>query len=417
MKRISALLAVLCMMVLWVFPAGAASYENANSWRYSGGQPLPSPINEWGSDLDEEEEEPKPFHPGATLVGIDVSHHQGKIDWAAVAADGIKFAILRCGYGENLPEQDDRYFEYNAAECQRLGIPYGVYLYSYATDAARAELEADHVLRLIKGKSLSYPVYFDMEDNSVIGCDYAAIATAFCNKISAAGYPVGVYANRYWWTNYLTDPIFNTWHRWVAQYGPTCTVEGSYQIWQYTSSGTVSGIEGNVDMNFQISYPKDHGPCSVSHDCEPSYVAPTCIDFGYTVYTCKVCGTSFIDDYEEPIGHAEPHENTTWIGDFRDHWYLCDTCGGVVGTEPHNFEDEVNSPCTVCGYRQDLLPGDLNDDDTVDDRDVSLLLWHTLFPESFEILGEGDCNGDGQIDDADVAYLLWHTLFPEQYPL
>ena len=145
MKRISALLAVLCMMVLWVFPAGAVSFENANSWRYSGGQPLPSPINEWGSDLDEEEEEPKPFHPGATLVGIDVSHHQGKIDWAAVAADGIKFAILRCGYGENLPEQDDRYFEYNAAECQRLGIPYGVYLYSYATDAARAELEADHV--------------------------------------------------------------------------------------------------------------------------------------------------------------------------------------------------------------------------------------------------------------------------------
>ena len=410
MKRFLTLMLALTAICLSALPARAAAPENANSWRYRNGQPLPALINE-------EEEEPEPFHPAATLLGIDVSHHQGNIDWEAVKADGVKFAILRCGYGEDLPEQDDRCFAYNASECERLGIPYGVYLYSHAADAEMALKEADHVLRLIEGRKLSYPVYFDMEDDSVIGCDYAAIAGAFCGKISEAGYPVGVYASRYWWVNYLTDPIFDSWHRWVAQYGPSCTYEGDYQIWQHTSTGTVSGIQGNVDMNFQISWPQDHGPCSVSHNCEPTTVAPGCVNYGYTVYTCTVCGTSFTDDYVEPLGHPAPVEPPEWMQDFREHWYLCGACGGIVGAEPHRFEDELNAPCTVCGYRQDLLPGDLNGDGAVDDADVALLLWHTLFPENYEILGEADFNADGTADDADVAYLLWHTLFPAQYPL
>ena len=117
MKRFSALTAALCMIVLLAFSALAAEYgDMANSWRYEDGQPIDLP-----SFMNEDEEEP--YHPEATLLGIDVSHHQGKIDWEAVAADGVGFAILRCGYGENIPEQDDRCFEYNASECQRLGNP------------------------------------------------------------------------------------------------------------------------------------------------------------------------------------------------------------------------------------------------------------------------------------------------------
>ena len=199
------------------------------------------------------------YHPDATLTGIDVSEHQGKINWEKVKADGIDFAIIRCGYGTNSTSQDDDWFLYNATECERLGIPYGVYLYSYATNVARAQSEAEHVLRLLDGRTLSYPVYFDMEDASTIGCDLAGIAKKFCGIIEAAGYPVGVYANLNWWNNYLTDPCFSRWHRWVAQYNSSCQYTGTYAMWQYTSSGSVNGISGRVDMNYLIGSPADHG--------------------------------------------------------------------------------------------------------------------------------------------------------------
>lgn len=253
MKRILCLVLACLMAGALVVPAmGAEVQDRANSWRYSdglltGGE---APVLQAA------------YHPDATLQGIDVSSWQGRIDWDKVKAAGIDFAIIRCGYGMDQTDQDDEYFEFNASECERVGIPYGVYIYSYADSVYRAESEADHVLRLIQGHSLSYPVYFDMEDASTlsVGKDgLAAIATAFCSKITAAGYPVGIYANLNWWTNYLTDPCFDNWYRWMAQYNSSCSYTGTYAMWQYTSSGTVDGISGRVDMNYQIGWPQDHG--------------------------------------------------------------------------------------------------------------------------------------------------------------
>lgn len=191
--------------------------------------------------------------------GIDVSEFQGKIDWEKVKNDGIEFAILRCGYGMDFSNQDDVEYERNANECERLGIPYGVYIYSYATNTTRASSEADHVLRLIDGLDLSYPVYYDMEDSSTINSDLAAIAKTFCNKISNSGYSVGVYANLDWWNNRLTDSCFDNWHKWVAQWNETCDYTKPYAMWQYSSSGAVNGINGRVDMNYLIGYPSNHG--------------------------------------------------------------------------------------------------------------------------------------------------------------
>ena len=230
-----------------------AEYNDcANSWRYSNGKTI------------EDETATKmlksaAYHSNATKTGIDVSEHQGVINWEKVKASGIDFAIIRCGYGMNLSNQDDAQFERNASECERLGIPYGVYLYSYANTVERASSEADHVLRLIKGHKLSFPVYFDMEDSSTAGSNYAALAKTFCGKIEKAGYPVGVYANLNWWNNRLTDTCFNNWYRWVAQYYSTCQYKGNYAMWQYTSSGSVNGINGRVDMNYLIGYPDNHG--------------------------------------------------------------------------------------------------------------------------------------------------------------
>ena len=193
------------------------------------------------------------------LKGIDVSHHQGKIDWDKVKSQ-IDYAILSVGYGDNITSQDDKQFHRNAKECTRLGIPFGVYIYSYATSIAQAKSEADHVLRLIKGYKLDYPVYLDLEDGPTTGkCSnklIADMAEVFCNAIEKAGYWAGIYANTSWFTNKLTDSRFNKWVKWVAQYNTTCTYKSKHDMWQYSSSGKINGISGNVDMNYcYFDYP------------------------------------------------------------------------------------------------------------------------------------------------------------------
>lgn len=179
---------------------------------------------------------------------IDVSEWQGVIDWTKVKPhiDGV---ILRCGCGTSY---DDRQWARNVAECERLGIPYGVYLYSYAKDTNAAKKEAEHVLRLIKGHKLSYPVYFDAEQG---GTEKVCNQTAkvFCDTIESAGYFVGIYSTAYWFAHYLKDDGRYT--RWVASWG---TNDGQPQVkpnvksmamWQYTSVGKIPGVNGNVDVS------------------------------------------------------------------------------------------------------------------------------------------------------------------------
>lgn len=189
--------------------------------------------------------------------GIDVSEHQGTINWQRVKAYGIKYAILRVGYGDNIKSQDDKFFIRNADECTRYSIPFGVYIYSYAQSRGQARSEAEHVLRLIDGYELSYPVYFDMEDERTQGrlsrSELAGIAGDFCEIIESKGYITGVYANLNWWNNRLVDSVYDQYEKWVAQYNPNIS-ESDYKkdhgMWQYSSVGYVDGISGNVDMNY-----------------------------------------------------------------------------------------------------------------------------------------------------------------------
>ena len=193
---------------------------------------------------------------GATKKGIDVSHHQGTIDWQKVKNDGIDFAIIRCGYGGNYTSYDDRQWLRNVSECERLGIPYGVYLYSYSENTEDAKSEAAHVLRLLEGHNPAYGVYYDLEDENTTGTvsntTIGTIAKTFCDQVSASGYKVGIYASKYWWQYKLTSSVFKNekWSKWVAQYNTSCTYEGTYDMWQCTSTGTVNGINGPVDLNF-----------------------------------------------------------------------------------------------------------------------------------------------------------------------
>lgn len=202
----------------------------------------------------------------ATEQGIDVSSHQGEIDWEKVKSTGqVDFAIIRCGFGMDQVDQDDKYWEHNTSECERLQIPYGVYLYSYADSVAKAKSEAKHVIRLIKGKNLTYPIYYDMEESTVLNAKSmtttkaAQIAQAFFSTLEAAGYNnLGVYSNATRFNSKLaegklTADIFDQYPKWVASYNDTCTYQGSYHMWQYSKVGTIDGItENTVDLNYKI---------------------------------------------------------------------------------------------------------------------------------------------------------------------
>ena len=224
--------------------------DKANSWRYKDGEQISSKerysqYTTWPTDV-----------PGAVGYGIDVSEHQGVINWSKVQAAGVEYAIIRCGYGQDQEEQDDDYWYVNANACKQYGIPFSTYLYSYADTVAKAQSEAKHVLRLVSGYDLSYPIYYDLEESSIRSklstTQIADVAEAFCDIIESAGYEVAVYANTDWFTNYLTDSRFAQWDKWVAQYNTSCTYAGEYNMWQCSSQGIVNGISGNVDLNIDL---------------------------------------------------------------------------------------------------------------------------------------------------------------------
>lgn len=198
-----------------------------------------------------------PNDPKAICKGIDVRYHNGTIDWKRVKQSEVEYAIIRCGYGTNDKNQDDKKWEENVKGCIDNNIPYGVYLYSYADTVEKASSEADHAIRLLQGKKLKYPVYYDLEEDKlrdkISKQTIADIAQTFCDKLSAKGYTVGIYANKDWFTNYLTDSRFNNWTKWVAQYNTVCNYKGKYDMWQCSSTGRVPGISGNVDLNYSYS--------------------------------------------------------------------------------------------------------------------------------------------------------------------
>ena len=259
LKLFSALLVlmVLAPISVFVFPSNAEAARSLveNSWRYEDGQLV-------AEDASSEEDgiallSMDILPDGATAQGIDVSEHQGRIDWNAVKASGIDFAILRVGFGApSWGGRVDYQFNRNISECERLGIPYGVYIYSYAFDNQQAADEASMVINCLSGHNPRLPVYYDLEDNSIIAngrqTGIALRAQVFCNRISAAGYEPGIYANLNWFNNILTDSVFksSSWDHWIAQYNSQCDYTGNYSFWQYKSNGKVPGINGNVDMNY-----------------------------------------------------------------------------------------------------------------------------------------------------------------------
>lgn len=205
-------------------------------------------------DMDDERE-------NAVQLGIDVSKWNGKIDWEIVKAEGVDFAIIRCGYRGSSSGWliEDPYFYENLEGAKKAGISVGVYFFTQATDLVEAVEEASMVVSLLGDRQIEYPVFIDTEgaggngraDNLDPGTR-TAVVNAFCRTIQNAGFDAGVYASRNWYLNNLNVDEMNEQKVWLAEYRQTPEYEGRYDMWQYTSSGSVAGIEGRVDLN--ISY-------------------------------------------------------------------------------------------------------------------------------------------------------------------
>lgn len=193
-------------------------------------------------------------------LGIDVSSNNGVIDWEKVKESGVEYAIIRVGYGSDIQSQDDEQAIYNIQECERLNIPYGVYLYSYALNLDEVKSEAAHVLRMIQNFNPVLGVWFDMEDADEYKDrhnfnpynhrqEITDFCRHFCSKIQENGYKVGIYANKNYWDNVLHVDQLTEFPVWLAHWGID---EPSMNclMWQYTSDGNVDGIDGRVDMNY-----------------------------------------------------------------------------------------------------------------------------------------------------------------------
>lgn len=315
-----------------VSPYGATDYE---PWTKTDG----GYINSAGNVI-----------PNAISRGVDVSEWQGKIDWEKVLGDDISFAMIRCGSSLSY---DDKYWEYNTSECERLGIPYGSYFYSYAEDEEEAKKEAEHALRLLKGKNLSYPIYYDLEDNTVryetledgtvrqrSAEDIAKIARAFCKTLEDAGYSVSVYANTDWWNNVLTDDYFNRFEdRWVAQYNEKCTYKGAYDFWQCTNTGKVDGITGNVDIDFKIDSSITGGIISTTGKGTEKYENGQ----WYYYYEDGSLATGWVKHHGKQYYYDQEGVMQHGLVSINGQTYGFDEWSGVLLTGEHIFTDTVNN--------------------------------------------------------------------------
>lgn len=195
------------------------------------------------------------------VLGIDVSSHNGSIDWKAVANSGVDYVIIRCGYrgyGSGVLVEDSR-FRTNIQGAINAGLKVGVYFFSQALNEIEAVEEASMVLNSISGYKITFPIFLDVEysnsakDGRADGLNVSqrtAVCNAFCKTITNAGYRAGVYANKDWLNNHIDPSKFSSSTKiWLAQYAKKPSYSGRYEMWQYSSTGSISGISGNVDLN------------------------------------------------------------------------------------------------------------------------------------------------------------------------
>ncbi|MBP3476353.1 MAG: hypothetical protein J6K48_08570 [Lachnospiraceae bacterium] len=198
------------------------------------------------------------FGKGSAKLGIDVSKWNEEIDWQAVKEAGVEFAIIRCGYrgASSGALVIDPLYEQNIKGAIEAEIPVGVYFFTQALNEVEAVEEASMVIRLIEEYDVDYPVFLDSESAGGKGRadgldaeERTKIHKAFLETVSEAGYETGIYASRNWLNDEVDMTELSEYRTWLAEYADVPTYDEYYHMWQYTSKGTVDGIDTRVDLN------------------------------------------------------------------------------------------------------------------------------------------------------------------------
>lgn len=179
---------------------------------------------------------------------IDVSKHNGVIDFAKVKASGIDGVIIRAGFGKTA-EQKDQMFEINYRTATAAGLHVGAYWYSYAKNAEEAKQEANAFLYCIREKVFDLPVYLDIEEKGSQAVNAPEIVRAFCSEMERNGYFVGVYASKSYLETYIKEAV-NPYSVWVANWSNNLNYNGKYDMWQHSSTGRIEGVSGDVDLDY-----------------------------------------------------------------------------------------------------------------------------------------------------------------------
>ena len=193
------------------------------------------------------------------VLGIDVSRHNGSIDWNAVKNSGVEFVIIRCGYRGSSSGAliEDEMFRENIRGAAAAGLKIGVYIFSQAINEAEAVEEASMAVSAVSGYALSYPIFIDVEGangraDGLSKAERTAVIQSFCQTVANSGYTPGIYSNRTWLAEKIDTSALGSYKIWMAQYAAAPTYSGRYEMWQYSSQGSIPGISGDVDLN--ISY-------------------------------------------------------------------------------------------------------------------------------------------------------------------
>ena len=246
------------------------------------------------------------------MKGIDVSKHQGQVDFNAVKRSGMEFVIINAGYGKSV-SQKDPYFEQNYARAKAAGLKVGAYWFSYAYSPEEASEEARTFAAVIANKQFDFPVYYDLETDPKSAYfpfmtgkeNCSAMVTAFCTELEKLGYFAGLYISRSPLQTHITADVAKRFALWLAEYGSKLNYSGQYGIWQRSSTGRVVGVIGDVDLDEAVidyssiiikggfnGYPKADKPKEEKPKSSPEYIEYTIIKGDTLTSIAKAFGTT-----------------------------------------------------------------------------------------------------------------------------
>lgn len=310
------------------------------------------------------------------IKGIDVSKYQGKIDWNLVKNAGYNFAFIRIGYSNydgTITDGLDPYYAINMENAIKAGVNVGVYVYSYANTIEAAKTCAQVVLEKIKPYSLTMPVAFDFEDSKLYSKLSISLNTSICdtflNIIQSAGYYPMLYTYTSFANSYLSMSSLSKYDLWIADYRGYVGYKGNYTIWQYSSSGTVPGISGRVDMN--VAY-KDY----------PSLIKPmeNLSNLRYRVKIenkCQGFGSKNVDDVVEingekylPIGDYKIVSKENYIGEQGFYWCEIRLPNGNSCYAVYNLPD---NRCEIVDITKDMKVDDMSLEILIENKNQAFL--------------------------------------------